>query len=425
MKKKKVLIIIREFIPYTHSLGSSIRVLKMAEFFNQNGIEVYLLAAKGEEIGFFGYRNTMETMNLSYVDDALQKYVTRRIHERKVDFQTGRFFGIKKKVLSAGKKAINEISIPDEGIYFVNRYVRKAMEIINRNGIRNIIVSSPAHSAQVIGMKLKKRLGDRINLIVDYRDSWNTTKIFKKNSRIPRFLSEQLEKRILQGADHFVYVTTPTLNKIKAKYFDISDKSILVMNGYDMDLKIDKPKQEGRSEYLRIGHFGYISDRQASYRNPELFFQALMKLDKKINLVLYGSVDIRKEWQERFKDMLTIHSHVSHSEAIGFMQDMDLLLQLHSEVDGADEVISGKIFEYIFAEKPILVVGPKEMEAARFVTEENIGYSIDIYDENDMCSKMDEIYRKWETGKLIAYKTSDYYRFSRQYQYSKLLHLLV
>ena len=422
MKNNKVLIVIREFVPYTHSLGSSIRVLKMAEFFSQNGIEVYLLAAKGEEIGFFGYGYMAEKMNLYYVDDALQRYITRRIHQRDVNSQDRRFVG--KGVSSAVKKAINEISIPDEGVYFVPRYVRKALEIINRNGIRNVIVSSPAHSAQVIGMKLKKRLGDRINLIVDYRDSWNTTKIFKKKSRIPRFFSEHLEKRILQRADHFVYVTTPTLKKINVKYFDISSKSVMVMNGYDMDLKMDKPERKVRNEYLTIGHFGFISDRQESYRNPELFFQAVLRLKKKIRLVLYGSVDIRKEWQERLKDTLTIHSHVSHEEALFLMQDMDILLQLHSEVDGADEVISGKIFEYILAEKPILVVGPKDMEAARFVTDENLGYCIDIHDEKDMLSKMEEIYGKWEAGQLITYNSSDYYEFSRQHQYSKLLEIL-
>ena len=56
MSSKKILIIVRDFIPYYHSLGGVMRVLKLAEFLTEKDVSVYILSAKGVEIDYFGYR---------------------------------------------------------------------------------------------------------------------------------------------------------------------------------------------------------------------------------------------------------------------------------------------------------------------------------------------------------------------------------
>ena len=97
---------------------------------------------------------------------------------------------------------------------------------------------------------------------------------------------------------------------------------------------------------------------------------------------------------------------------------------LHSAREGADEVVTGKIFDYMLARRPILVAGPKGMEAAKIIDEHNLGYTIDINDPAIMRSKLEVIHNAWQTDSLISYTVDDISQFSRQIQYQKLLTIL-
>jgi hypothetical protein len=103
---------------------------------------------------------------------------------------------------------------------------------------------------------------------------------------------------------------------------------------------------------------------------------------------------------------------------------MELLLVIHSESMGGEEVLTGKIFDYFLAQRPVLVVGPKNMEAARLVRENQLGYCLDIFNEDEMVKGLQEIHRDWQQGQLVSYSLDDVVKFSRQQQYAKLLEIL-
>lgn len=431
--KKKVLIIVRHFIPYSSSLGSCMRIIKMAEFFAQSDIEVFILTAKGEKISYFGYEQLINELCVTYVPDTLQFYMTHlsnSLHKNKSDPSSTKKANVVKRLIANFIKPlgrlVNEVSIPDIFVWMNHRYYKKASEIIENEKMKNIIISSPHHSIQLIGPPLKKKYGDNINLIVDYRDSWNMTGIFKKKLYPSQIINEYLEKKALKNMDHFTYALPLTLNKINEKYFDITKKSLLVMNGYDNEINVsDNFNNNNKNDVLTIGYFGDISDDPSSFRNPELFFKALLKFNRKIKLCFYGSVTISKKWQDKMQGILEIGKNLSYTESLKMMQKMDVLLVLHSKVDGADEAIPAKFFEYILAEKPILLVGPNNMELCKMIEKDGLGYVMDIYSEQDMLNKMDTIHRYWETDKLVKYKMENFKKYSRQNQYKKILEILI
>ncbi len=422
MQDKKVLIILREFLPYCNSLGTALRVLKMAEFFVGKGIEVIILSAKGQQTSYFGYEEEVRKLNVHYLPDLLQYNNTKNYHLKSK--RNGRTQSHIEALVKKIRHLIDEISTPDVGIYFVKKYFRQAIGIVNKHHIRNVIVSSPQHSTQVIGLMLKRRLSAKINLIVDYRDSWNTTRVFQKSTFIFKMLSESLEKKILQAADHFVYCSPPILGKINSKFFDITHKSLLVMNGFDPTIGLNTQKILPKNECLTIGHFGSIVEHATNFRNPALFFEALLNLNRKIKIVFYGAVHISESWQDRLKGIIEIRGNVSHRQALDSMQRMDVLMLLHSEREGADEVLTSKLFEYMYIQRPILVVGPEDMEAARIVTNYGLGYCINLYDQEDIVNKMNAIYEQWQTASLTSYKIERLKEFSRPHQYSKMLDIL-
>ena len=97
------------------------------------------------------------------------------------------------RILSKDKKAISSAGFAKEGKNSfrekVARFIRgnifipdprrgwnrfafgKAVEVIDNNGINTVITTSPPHSTQLIGLKLKKRFPE-IKWIADLRDPW-------------------------------------------------------------------------------------------------------------------------------------------------------------------------------------------------------------------------------------------------------------
>jgi glycosyltransferase involved in cell wall biosynthesis len=415
--QKKVLIISRDFIPYCRSLGGVIRVLKMAEFFHNNDICVYILAAKGEKINYFGYENLIKNIKVIYIEDPLQNYVTKNIN--RMSLITAEDTNLITKIQTGVKNFINEISIPDAGVFFTRNTLMKALELISEKDIKNIIVSSPPHSSQLVGLKIKKKLGSDISYIVDYRDSWNLTRLFSKNTYLPNKLNEKYEKDVLKKCDYFLYVSFPMLQKINFKYFDITSKSLLVMNGFDIKMANNNIVYD-KNDILTIGYFGSTS----VHHNPENLFKVVKKLNKQIKLIFYGHTLVGSDWMYKMDGILEVKGNLEHKKALNMMRKMDILMIIYSEVDGADEVITGKLFDYMLAEKPIFVVGPKNMEAARLVKDRQLGYYADIYNEKDILHTLNCIYKDWQNDELISYSLNNVKDFSRQNQYKKILDIL-
>lgn len=420
-RNKKILIIARDFLPYYPSLGGVIRVLKMAEFFQGNGFEVYILSAKGICIDYFGYEKIVCQFNVVYLEDPLQ----RQLNQYAIAKRT-KLSGKSSWKFNAGKwikKIIDEFSIPDMGIFFVNRYVQEAAKIITEKNIENVIVSSPPHSTQIVGYKLKKVFREKINLIIDYRDSWNTTSIFQKKNGLAQKVNLIKERNILNAADHIVYTSQPMVEKISKYIVDISKKSTLIMNGFDFTKNSQSNPSLLKQNSLTIGYFGSISDHPKSYRNPKDFFHAIANSGKDIQIHLIGYVAISDELRSLKNLELHIGGSITHEAALLRMREFDLLLVLHSDPRSCTEVLTGKLFEYMLSQRPILVVGPKDMEAARFVRENHLGYFIDITSD-DMVVELQRIHKLWEEKNLLQYSLDDVMGFSRQKQNTKFLDII-
>jgi glycosyltransferase involved in cell wall biosynthesis len=422
MNMPKVLIITRDFVPYCFSFGGIVRVLKLAEYLGENGVEVFVLAAKGEEIGYFGYRDLVRGLKVTYLEDRLQPLLNRITDASSASALQ------KINRSSAGfrifKKLVNELSIPDVGIFFVGKFIREGARLVRQHGIRNVLVTSPPPSMLLSGYALKKKFGDRINFIVDYRDSWTSRfEVARKKSNLLNRLNRRLEKRVLQKADHFTYVSRPMMEALLPHIDGLRSKSILVMNGFDEKMFHPEKIQDTDRNCLRIGHFGRLIVTD-THKNPERLFRSIERCRGKIKLCLYGDVLIPENWKEILSGIVECRGTVPHEEALREMQKMDVLLLYHTEREGSKEVVTGKLFEYMLARRPILVMGPPDMEAAEIVRKERIGYTVDLFDPTAVEAALQNVYTLWKEGMLIRYDIANLKQYSRQNQYSKILPLL-
>jgi glycosyltransferase involved in cell wall biosynthesis len=418
----RILIITRDFVPYCFSFGGIVRVLKLAEYLGENGVEVFVLAAKGEEISYFGYRDLVRGLKVTYLEDRLQPLLNRIT-------DTSSDSALQKINRSSGgfrlfKKLVNELSIPDVGVFFVGKFIREAARMVRQHGIRNVLVTSPPPSMLLSGYALKKIFGDRINFIVDYRDSWTSRfEVARKKSNLLNGLNRRLEKRVLRNADHFTYVSRPMLEALVPQVDGLRSKSILVMNGFDEKMFHPGKNRADDRNCLRIGHFGRLIVTD-THKNPERLFRSIERFRGKIELVLYGDVVIPTSWKELLDGIVECRGTIPHEEALREMQKMDLLLLYHSEREGSKEVVTGKLFEYMLARRPILVMGPPGMEAAEIVRKERIGYTVDLFDPTAVEAALRNLHALWKEGSLVRYDIGNLKQYSRQHQYSKILPLL-
>jgi glycosyltransferase involved in cell wall biosynthesis len=361
------------------------RWLKFAKYLPEFGIEPVILTVDPEFAAYPATDNSMQ----SEISPDLKIYKTRatdyfRIYKKD-----------KKKLPSAGFAANDSKGIAGKIIRFIrgnffipdprigwNKYAfRKACEIIDKESIKNVITTSPPHSTQLIGLKLKKKY-PHIKWIADFRDPW--TDIYYYNQFYPTFISKKIdrkfEKKVLMVADKIITVGKSLKDIFAAKLPEISNKIEVITNGFDED---DFNGMTGtKPEKFTISYIGTLSDAYP----VKGFLDVLQRLHEKgrnINLRFVGTVSPKqKELVLSGIDCSTVEfiPYVDHSLAIKYMLDSNALLLIIPDHQSNKSIITGKLFEYIASGNPIICLGPPDGDAAQIIEISHSGVTINYFD---------------------------------------------
>ena len=284
--------------------------------------------------------------------------------------------------------------IPDARIGWVKYATKKAAELIREHQIDCILISSPPHSSQLIGLKLKKEF-PHLKWIADLRDPWTDIYYYKEllHTNWAKKKDRSLEKKVLERADAALVVSSYIKYAFAEKSLKVNvDKIHVLPNGYDEgDFKsLDKKD----SDKFYITYVGTMAD---SYK-PSVFFEALAKVIQQNNIErlvfrFVGSVPV--SIKEKLNDLgiaSEFIGHVAHQEAVRFMLSTNLLLLVIPDAPGAEGILTGKLFEYLGAGKRIIGIGPSNGDAATILKECSAGVMIDRSDKKGLLSFLsDEI----------------------------------
>lgn len=259
--------------------------------------------------------------------------------------------------------------IPDPRIGWNKFAFKKACEIIESGDIKHVITTSPPHSTQLIGLKLKKKYPE-IKWIADLRDPW--TDIYYYKQFYPTLLSGKIdsgyEKNVLKNADNIITVGSYLKNSFSDKVSGIENKIVVISNGYD---EVDFQNIPASTpSIMTITYVGTLSD---IYQVTGLI-TALKKLNdnqRQFSLRFVGTVS------SGIKEIILSSlpgvsaefiSYVTHDEAISYMMNSSVLLLIIPSHSSNKSIITGKIFEYIASGKPILCIGPEDGDAAAIIS---------------------------------------------------------
>jgi glycosyltransferase involved in cell wall biosynthesis len=284
--------------------------------------------------------------------------------------------------------------IPDARVGWVKYATQKAAELIREHQIDCILISSPPHSSQLIGLKLKKEF-PHLKWVADLRDPWTDIYYYKEllHTNWAKKKDLALEKKVLERADSILVVSSYIKYAFAEKSLKVNvDKINVLPNGFDEnDFLIEESKSDDK---FYITYVGTMAD---SYK-PAVFFEALSKLISANNLDhlvfrFVGSVPQHiKEQLKELKINTEFIGHVKHQEAVKFMKQTNLLLLVIPDASGAEGILTGKLFEYLGAKKRIIGIGPSSGDAATILKECNAGVMFDRSDKNGLFKfLLDEI----------------------------------
>lgn len=302
-----------------------------------------------------------------------------------------------------------------------NRYaVKEASRIITAENINTVVTSSPPHSTQLIGLRLKKKF-PHLKWIADLRDPW--TDIYYYESFYPtalaRLIDNHYERAVLRKADLITTVGFTLGQQFAAKIAGIEDKIHIIPNGYDeSDFWDVKPEP---SPCFTITFTGTLSDLYPVGG----FVNAVKALQNKgchVKVRFTGMISDNQRQDlitQLGSDNLEFIKYVDHGRAIGQMVSASLLLLVIAKHRDNKSFLSGKLFEYIASGTPVLCLGPVDGDAARLIEQHRYGRCFDYNDSSGIENFiMEHIANPQQKRSVHPYE------FSRKHlteQYARLL----
>ena len=312
--------------------------------------------------------------------------------------------------------------IPDARKFWIAPSVKYLKKEIEGENYDAIITTGPPHSLHLIGLQLKKELG--IKWIADFRDPWTQIGYHEKLklNESSRKKHEELEKEVLNSADHLITTSFSTREEFESK---TSKPVTLITNGYDSE----KEELEVENSRFEVSHIGSL----LSGRNPENLWRALQQIIKKndefrkvFQLTLAGKVSaevLESIEKSGLKPFLKNEGYVNHSRALKLQQKASVLLLI--EIDSAETrgIIPGKLFEYMAANKPILAIGPENWDAERIISETKTGKVFSYEDTESIKAEILQLFEKFKKNEKMLTSTGveKYHRRSLTGKLAKLI----
>jgi glycosyltransferase involved in cell wall biosynthesis len=304
-----------------------------------------------------------------------------------------------------------------------NRYaVKKAIELIGRYQIETVITTSPPHSSQLIGLKLKKKLG--IRWIADLRDPWTDIYYYHELRHMAWAAKKdrRMELDVLRGADHVITVSQD-VKRIFAQKLPAGEASKIsvIPNGYDESDFLQEA--EINPEKLIITYTGTISEAY----DMTGFLNALELLGtenrKRLLLRFVGKVPapVVDRIRRKLPDLkLHLAGYVDHHQSVRYLQESSLQLLVIPRVENNKGIITGKFFEYMASGRPVLAIGPRGGDLEEMIAETGCGKLFEYDEQERMLDYLKEV----SEGRFFRAETGKIHSYSRKALSGKLVKLL-
>lgn len=305
--------------------------------------------------------------------------------------------------------------IPDARKFWIKPSVNYLSNYLKTNKVDAVISSGPPHSMHLIALGLKKKFPE-LKWVADFRDPWTNIDFYKELmlSASSDQKHKTLEKDVLNAADSVISIGKGMDEEFKLILGNSPEKFKVITNGFDADDICKDPLEKDKK--FSIAHIGTL----VKSRNPEVLWKVLSELVKEnpsfkndLEIKLVGKVDFfiterLKHYQ--LESYVRRIDYLPHNEVIKEQQKTKVLLLLVNNTPNAKSILTGKIFEYLAAEVPILAIGPKDGDLAAILQKTESGLISDFEDAPQLKQNILNLY----SGQKINFNRAEIQKYSRR-----------
>jgi glycosyltransferase involved in cell wall biosynthesis len=296
------------------------------------------------------------------------------------------------------------IFIPDSKILWLPFALIKSLSAIREHKMEVIYTTSPPQSAHIGGLWLKLMTG--AHWVADFRDDWTGGESQPSPSILHNFINRLMEKFVLKAADRVIgmcHHLTTNLGR-KNGYLSHNKNFITIMNGYDREdfLGLKNLAHHSRFTITHCGSISRVSDPEPFLKAIQSLFQQQPQLKDHISIQFFGT-DLYGRLEELVKK-LDLHQNISpiqylpHQQALReIMRSHLLLLTIFKKSD--EEIITGKVFEYLASGKPILLISSAG-EVTRIIRSLDRGIVRENHDIPGIQRAILNYFEKWQRGEM-------------------------
>jgi len=289
---------------------------------------------------------------------------------------------------------------------------RTAAEIALREKVDCVFTTSPPNSVHMFGDYLKKTL--KIPWVMDIRDAMTVdpNRQMSRGIRLQMVLENLYEKKFYANADAIISVSDPIIESIRERHagLHLESRTHTISNGFDEDDFNGLKKKTHLSHLFTVTYTGSFMGKQT----PEYFLKAVQTLidtgavkTSDILIRFIGYFDQRTQSLfNQFSSLIPIEvlKFQPYAEALSHQANSDLLLLIVNieEHEGGDQTMTGKFFEYVGAQRPILALVPNG-PLKDIIKDGRFGTIAPVKDVAGIAEQFKALYDQWKHRGNIFY----------------------
>jgi hypothetical protein len=292
--------------------------------------------------------------------------------------------------------------IPDARMFWIKPSVKFLNEYLSKSNVDAIVSTGPPHSVHIIAMRLRQKLN--IPWLADFRDPW-TKMYYYPDLMLTKWADKKhhrLEKEVLSNADAITVIG----ETMKQEFSEIVNREMeVITNGYDED-DVYSPGEIVMDKRFSMAYIGTLLEDT----RPFILWQALSELVNEnkqfaadLDIKLIGKIDVNIIESIKKSNLANYFSrveYVPHKEVSKIQQQSQVLLMKVYDSSASKGIITGKLFEYLTAKRPVLFIGPEDGDAAKIIEETGTGVINNYTDVTSLKQKILLLYSQYKAGTL-------------------------
>ncbi len=284
--------------------------------------------------------------------------------------------------------------IPDARVFWIKPSIKFLNRWLKNNKIDLIVSTGPPHSMHLIARTLKQDTG--IPWLADFRDPW-TNIDFYNDLLLTKFADQKhhrLEKEVLRRADAITLISSGMEKQFKSI---VDRKFHIITNGFDESDFKEVTEIDYQGKFI-LSHIGSL----VKTRNVINLWKALHELSEEISgfsndleIRFIGTVDlsVRNSITANNLDNYVVYEkYLPHHELLQAYNRSVVLLLLINQTPNAELILTGKVFEYLAAKRPILCIGPAKGDASEIIRETHSGHMFGFEEKDSLKSQIQKLY---------------------------------